>query len=46
MNQEKLSLIFIYYEKTILIPDFNICTLLKMINPNIDVNIIEDYVRI
>ncbi len=43
--KEKLSIIFIHYQKTILIPDFNICTLLKLINSNIDIDIIEDYVR-
>jgi len=43
--KEKLPIIFIHYQKTILIPDFNICTLLKMINPNINPDIIEDYVR-
>ncbi|CAF1489545.1 unnamed protein product [Adineta steineri] len=40
---QKLPLIFIHYEKSILIPDFNICSLLKMINSNIDTDIIEDY---
>jgi len=43
---EKLSIIFIHYQKAIFIPDFNICTLLKMINSNIDIDIIQDYVRI
>jgi hypothetical protein len=37
---------FIHYQKSIFIPDFNICTLLKMINSNIDTDIIQDYVRI
>jgi hypothetical protein len=46
INQQKLSVIFIYYQKSILIPDFNICTLLKTINPNINIDTIEDYVRI
>ena len=42
----KLSLIFIHYQKTIFIPDFNICTLLKSITMNIDTDMIQDYVRI
>ncbi|CAF4331629.1 unnamed protein product [Rotaria sp. Silwood2] len=40
---QKLPIIFIHYQKTILIPDFNICTLLKIINSNIDIDIIQDY---
>ncbi|CAF1087756.1 unnamed protein product [Rotaria sordida] len=40
---QKLPIIFIYYQKSILIPDFNICTLLKIINSNIDIDIIQDY---
>ncbi|CAF3420910.1 unnamed protein product [Rotaria sp. Silwood1] len=41
--EHKLSIIFIYYQKTIFIPDFNICTLLKLINSNIDIDIVQDY---
>lgn len=44
--KDKLPLIFIHYQKIIFIPDFNICTLLKMIHSNIDINTIKDYVRL
>ena len=45
-NQLKyLSVVFVYYERRILIPDFNIYTLLRMIQANIDQDIVEDYVR-
>lgn len=43
--EQKLPLIFVYHQRSILIPDFNICILLKIINPNIDIDIIHDYVR-
>jgi hypothetical protein len=46
-NQQQLfPIIFVRYQKTILIPDFNICSLLKMINPSINIHAIEHYVRI
>jgi len=41
-----LPIIFVRHQKTILIPDFNICTLLKIINSNINLHTIENYVRI
>ena len=49
-NQQKqpqiLPIIFVRYQKTILIPDFNICTLLKIVNSNINIHTIENYVRL
>ncbi|CAF2106329.1 unnamed protein product [Rotaria magnacalcarata] len=42
-SEQKLPIIFIYYQNNILIPDFNICTLLKIINSNIDIDTIQDY---
>jgi len=44
--KDKFPLIFIHYQKTIFIPDFNIYTLLKIIHSNIDIDIIKDYVRL
>lgn len=38
-------MIFVLYKKTILIPDFNIATILKLIDENIDIHAVEDYVR-
>lgn len=45
-QQQRLPIIFVRYQKTILMPDFNICTLLKIINPNMNLQTIENYVRI
>ena len=45
-QQQLIPIIFVRYQKTILIPDFNICALLKMINSNIDIHTIGHYVRI
>ena len=45
-QQQLIPIIFVRYQKTILIPDFNICALLKMINPNIDIHTVAHYVRI
>ncbi|CAM4908878.1 unnamed protein product [Rotaria socialis] len=42
-SEQKLPIIFIYYQNNILIPDFNICTLLKIMNSNIDIDTIQDY---
>jgi hypothetical protein len=44
-QQEIIPIIFVLYQKTILIPDFNIVTMLKLINSNINVHTIEHYVR-
>lgn len=45
IDQEFLSIIFVHYKKSILIPDFNIMTLLKLINSNLNLQTIEQYVR-
>ncbi|CAF1144863.1 unnamed protein product [Adineta steineri] len=42
-RQQMLPIIFVRYKKTILIPDFNIYTLLHAINPTIDIHTIENY---
>jgi hypothetical protein len=44
-QQSLIPIIFVHYQKTILIPDFNIVNLLQLINPNFDIHTIEDYVR-
>lgn len=44
-QQELIPMIFVLYKKTILIPDFNIATILKLIDENIDIHAVEDYVR-
>ncbi|CAF1052400.1 unnamed protein product [Adineta ricciae] len=41
--QQKIPLVFIHYEKCIHLPDFNICSLLKLIHSNIDTDTIERY---
>lgn len=44
-NQEQMvPLVFVHYRKAILVPDFNIHTLLQIIDPLIDTAIIENYV--
>jgi hypothetical protein len=40
-----IPIIFVRYKNTILVPDFNIVTLLKLINSNINLHTIEHYVR-
>jgi hypothetical protein len=45
-EQQILPIVFVRYQKSILIPDFNICTLLKTIDLNINNTTIEQYVRI
>ncbi len=45
INQEFLTIIFVHYKKSILIPEFNIVTLLKLINSNFNLQTIEQYVR-
>ncbi|UJR13996.1 hypothetical protein I4U23_000996 [Adineta vaga] len=42
-QSHKLPIIFVRYKDTILMPDFNICTLLKTINSKIDISAIENY---
>ena len=44
LTKNQLPLIFIHHEEVIFIPDFNIHTLLQIINSNIHMDIIEDYV--
>ncbi|CAF3686497.1 unnamed protein product [Rotaria sp. Silwood1] len=50
MNRQKYNnppqlvpIVFVRYQKTILVPDFNINTLLHMIDPTIDIHTIEHY---
>ena len=40
-----LPMIFVRYKRTILIPDFNICKLFKIINSNCDISAIENDTR-
>ncbi|CAF1417535.1 unnamed protein product [Rotaria magnacalcarata] len=42
-QQQLMPIVFVRYQKTILVPDFNIYTLLKMIDANIDIHTIERY---
>ena len=42
---QRLPLVFVHHDRTILMPDFNICTLLNTINAHVDIHSIEDYVR-
>ncbi|UJR33189.1 hypothetical protein I4U23_020644 [Adineta vaga] len=42
-QQQKIPLFFIHYEQHILLPDFNICSLLKLIHSNIDIDTIKHY---
>lgn len=44
-NNQQIPMIFVLYQKTILVPDFNIVAMLKLINSNIDIHTIENYVR-
>lgn len=41
--EQKYPLIFIHYNQQIYIPDFNIYTLLQIVNSTIDIQTIEDY---
>ena len=41
----RLPLVFVHHDRTILMPAFNICTLLNTINAHVDIHSIEDYVR-
>ena len=43
-EQQTIPMIFVQYEKSILIPDFNIVTILQSINPGFSLHMIEHYV--
>ncbi|CAF0999056.1 unnamed protein product [Rotaria sordida] len=42
-SQQLIPIVFVHYQKTILIPDFNIYTLLNMIDSTIDIHTIERF---
>ena len=45
-DKSDYPLIFVRYDKVIVIPDFNICAFLQTVNPNLDINTIQEYVNL
>lgn len=43
-DQQSIPMIFVQHDKAILMPDFNIMTILQLINPELSLHTIEDYV--